>query len=240
MRLYLSSYRLGNHTDQLMRLVGSGRNLALIENSIDDIPMPDREARRTNTYDIKANLEELGFNVTNLDLRQYFGKPRQLEEDIQAQDVVMCTGGNVFLLRRAMKQSGFDKILKDSLENDLFVYSGWSAGMCVLAPSLKGLELCDPPNTLAEGYDSEIIWDGLNIIDKALVPHYHSDHHEASLVEKIAKYYEVRDIRHTTMRDGDVIIVEDDKTSFLSLEEGKPSRFNLDKKTIQRMINQTP
>jgi dipeptidase E len=240
MRLYLSSYRLGDHVDQLMRLAGSGRNLTLIENAIDHVPTSDREAYRNNIYDIRGNLIELGFSVTNLDLRQYFGKRDDLEEFLKSQDVVMCTGGNVFLLRRAMEQSGFDSILKDSLEKDAFVYAGWSAGICVLAPSLRGLELCDPTSDLADGYNFAIIWEGLGVLDSTLIPHCYSDHPEATLVEKIVQYCKARNIDYRAMCDGDVMILEGDEMSLLDLESGQPSRLNLDKKTIQRMINQTP
>lgn len=230
MRLYLSSYRLGNHIDRLMQLVGSGRKLALIENAIDHISSDTRKAHRRDHYDIADNFEDLGFDVTELDLREYFDNPDSLKTDLKPFDVVWCTGGNVFLLRRAMKQSGFDEILKDSLAQDRFVYGGWSAGICVLSTSLKGLELCDPPNALSKSYDPQIPWEGLGILNTAIIPHYKSDHQEAELVERIVQQYETDGTPFRAIRDGDVLLYEGGKMSLLELEKGQPSRFNLDKK----------
>ena len=53
--------------------------------------------------------------------------------------------GNVFTLRMAFAKSGLDRVVVEGLAADQFVYAGFSAGPCVLAPSLAGLELCDPP-----------------------------------------------------------------------------------------------
>ena len=37
MRLYLSSFRVGAHADELLRMVGAGRRAALVPNAIDDV-----------------------------------------------------------------------------------------------------------------------------------------------------------------------------------------------------------
>jgi dipeptidase E len=46
------------------------------------------------------------------------------------------SGGNVFVLRQAMKLSGLDQILITKSEHDNFVYGGYSAGCCVLSKML--------------------------------------------------------------------------------------------------------
>ena len=50
-------------------------------------------------------------------------------------------GGNSFLLLRAMKQSGFDKLIVPLVENDILVYAGFSAGAVLATPTLHGIEL---------------------------------------------------------------------------------------------------
>ena len=64
-----------------------------------------------------------------------------------------------------MKQSGFDEIIKKVLESGI-VYGGESAGACVAGNSLKGIELADNPL-----FSESVIWDGLKLIDKYILPH---------------------------------------------------------------------
>lgn len=40
---------------------------------------------------------------------------------------------------------GFDKILKEKVKEQDFVYSGYSAGICVLSKTLRGLDIVDNP-----------------------------------------------------------------------------------------------
>ena len=48
-------------------------------------------------------------------------------------------------LRRALAASGADEMIADLVRADRIVYGGNSAGACVLAPSLRGLETVDEP-----------------------------------------------------------------------------------------------
>ena len=52
--------------------------------------------------------------------------------------LIWVNGGNVFLLRRAMQQSGLDNVIIERKSDDGFVYSGYSAGACVVGPTLRG------------------------------------------------------------------------------------------------------
>ena len=60
----------------------------------------------------------------------------------------------------------------------------------------------------AYGYDDEIVWDGMNLVNYSIVPHYQSGHPESDNAEKCAKYFSENDLPYKTLRDGDVIIVE--------------------------------
>ena len=73
-------------------------------------------------------------------------------------------GGNTFTLRLAMKYSGFDNYLIEISNNDKYLYAGYSAGICVLAPKLNGLDLVDEPinpyNNEGTQYDGKALKDG--------------------------------------------------------------------------------
>ena len=118
-------------------------------------------------------------------------------------------GGNTFLLRKAMKYSGLDLFIQEKARdtNDSeFVYAGYSAGVCVLAPTLRGLELVDPPHESAEGYGDEVLWDGLGLVEYLVAPHYQSEHPEAGMVDLSVKYFQDHKMPFKTLRDGEVIL----------------------------------
>ncbi len=215
MRLYLSSYKLGNFPQELVRLVGEGsKRVAVILNAADFTSVAERAEGLQRQIDLLAGL---GFLGEEIDLRKYFNKEQELKEIMSKFGAVWVRGGNVFLLRRAFKQSGFDNIIKELLAEDKIVYAGYSAGPCVLAPSLHGLEIVDPPELLAEGYDKEIIWDGLNILPYSFSPHYKSDHPESGDIDKEIAYMEEHNIPFKAVRDGEVIVINGDRETFFSI-----------------------
>lgn len=205
MRLYLSSYRLGDNPEKLAEIVGKGNKIAIIGNAMDFADAETRDGRLKENFE---ELKEIGLNPVEVDLRDYFGKPEQLKEKMSEFKAVYVRGGNTFLLRRAFAQSGFDKWLLSKKNNPDFVYSGYSAGGCVLSPNLKGMEKVDDPHALAPGYESEIIWEGLNLLDYVFVPHFESDHPESARVSDEVEYYKKNNIPFKTLHDGKVIIIE--------------------------------
>ncbi len=199
MRLYLSSFREGNKPEELLRLLGEGRRTALICNAMD---MVEEDARAdSNTREIER-LKAIGLQPEEVDLRKYFGKPDQLRDALKGFDLIWARGGNVFVLRRAFRESGFDEILPELLAQDALVYGGYSAGVCVLAPTLRGLELVDNAS-------EDSIWEGLGIVPYSIAPHYQSDHPESDDVDKVVEYFKAHNMPYKTLRDGEVIVIDD-------------------------------
>ncbi|MGH8178822.1 MAG: Type 1 glutamine amidotransferase-like domain-containing protein, partial [Steroidobacter sp.] len=90
-----------------------------------------------------------------------------------------------------------------------FVYGGYSAGSCVLAPSLKGIEVVDPPELVPTGYEPEVIWDGLGVLSYCIAPHFDSEHPESLLIDDVVDYFERHGISYRTLRDGEAIILDE-------------------------------
>ena len=127
MRLFLASEELGGHADALRRMAGEGRKALFITNA-HDYYEPER---RVEYVDRKSRcLIDAGFEVTELDLRKYFDKAEELKAfvDDYVPDVVFSIGGNVFLLRTAMKLSGMDEIIKEGVRTT-------DLSMAVIAPA---------------------------------------------------------------------------------------------------------
>jgi len=205
MRLYLSSERLGERAGSLLAMV-NGPRVAVIANGYDNCSAMARELYRTEIYDPIAEFRGLGLEPAPVDLRAHFGDPASLRARLAGYDLAWVMGGNSFVLRRAMKQSGFDTVIRDLLEDDRIAYGGYAAGAVVAGPSLRGIELMDDPFELPDGYDEPLVWSGLGITPFAIVPHYRSRHPDAAAAEKVVSYMDARKARYRALADGEVIV----------------------------------
>ena len=152
MHLYLSSFLLGNRAGDLATLVHT-QKAAIVANALDHA---SSSVRREYAEGQILEFSRLGFEAGELDLRDYFDSRRDLSTVLDAVGLVWVTGGNSFLLRRAMKQSGFDAYITEHRASDRLVYGGFSAGACVAGPTLRGLDIVDAPDAWAEGYVNEV------------------------------------------------------------------------------------
>ena len=58
---------------------------------------------------------------------------------------------------------------------------------------------------------AEAIWDGLGLIDHAIVPHYRSPHPESAAAERAVRHLCSRGLRYRALRDGEVIVWTEDR-----------------------------
>lgn len=208
MRLYLSSFRLGDHPEHLVRLAGEGARVAVIANSIDGAPA---DVRRDGVQRELDDLTGLGLQPHEVDLRDLAGAG-DVGAALGGVDAVWVRGGNSFVLRVAMARSGADAFLVDAIRRDTLVYAGYSAGPCVLAPSLRGLELVDPVDDVERVWPGAgLVWEGLGVLDRAFVPHWSSPGHpETELVDDVVARYDADGTPYWKLRDGQVLVVEGD------------------------------
>ncbi len=215
MRLFLSSQDFGNYADIAIKLTGKNKKAAFIKNAQDDKPASERNF---SLPEKKHMFEEAGFELfEEIDLRDYFGKADLLRKKLLDFGSIWCAGGNTFILRRAMAASGLDDLLIEWLKEDKILYGGWSAGACIAAPSLRGVEQGDRPHpdVVPDNYPiKEIVWDGLNLVPFMIVPHYGSDWFKEQ-ADASAGYLKENNIPHKILKDGQVIIVDGDKEKFL-------------------------
>lgn len=207
MRLYLSSMNIGDKPEELGKLLGKNRKAAILINAVDYLSEQDR--RECFAQEL-VNLSEAGIEGVELDLRHYFGyQHTQLELDLRQYGLVWVRGGNAFVLRRAMRQSGFDDVIRKLLLEDTIVYSGYSAGACVTAPTLKGIELVDDPTVVPEGYDPPVVWEGLGLVIYSIAPHYKSEHPESKAIDKVVNYFESNSMPYRVLSDGEAVTVNE-------------------------------
>jgi dipeptidase E len=204
MRMYLSSFDVGGHPERLVSLVGQGKRAAIVINALDHREQARAQWLESHT----AKMTALGFTVRELDLRQFFGSHGALNDVLLQLDVVWVNGGNAFLLRRAMRQSGFDVSIADLLKRDMIVYSGFSAAAVIASSTLRALDRVSDPSEISQGYDPAVVWDGLGLLPFAVVVHFESDHPESAAVTGEVEFYERHNIPYRTLRDGEALVVD--------------------------------
>lgn len=207
MKLYLSSFEFGDEIKKLGEMLPLGGRIGHINNARDWVGADLQIKARHQQSEINQ-LSKLGFIVEIIDLQNYFGKESELRQTLKKLDGIWVSGGNTFVLRQAMKLSGFDTIFKELQQRDSFLYGGYSAGVCVLCDSLKYIQNVDDPNNFPYKENTKTIWEGLNYFNYGIIPHYRSNHAESEMVEQ-----EVENCIHNkwlfkTLKDGEVMIIE--------------------------------
>jgi len=193
----------------MLALVGRSKRSAVIVNACDLFPEEERRAKVQQEADA---LRGLGLEPDEIDLRRYFRQRDEVDlaRALRGVGLVWVRGGNPFVLRRAMRASGFDSVLLNLLREDALVYGGYSAGCAVLTPSLHGIELVDDPHSVPPGYDPTVIWECLGVVPYFIAPHYRSDHPESEALEGTVQYFIDHHMPFIALRDGEAIVVSSD------------------------------
>jgi len=210
MRLFLSSFGISNCPERLVAMAGRGSRVGLVLNALDNFPRDRAERLASQT----KTLKDLGFKPAEVDLRDHFSSIT-IGDALHDKGLLWISGGNAFILRRAMRQSGFDALISRLLAADRLMYAGFSAAACCAAPSLRGIELVDDPSTVPECYSVQVIWDGLRLIDYHIAPHYQSAHSESVAIDNLIAFYQHQNLPYRALQDGEALIVDGNETSII-------------------------
>ena len=113
-----------------------------------------------------------------------------------------------------MADTGSDQLLVDLIDSDAVVYGGYSAGACVLGPSLRGFELVDDITPFHEP-----IFAGLGVLDRPVVPHVSSPGHPETIAcDALSRNLASSGVPQWALRDGDVLLVDGEVTQVLRSE----------------------
>jgi dipeptidase E len=205
-KIYASSNALWSQPTRFRQLFKGSLEVAVIANALDF--WDERRSRKHLESEFKR-LSALGLRASEIDLRTFFAPGTSVRADLEKFGGVWVVGGNGFILRRAMSYSGFDEFVWHKQQTDPdFVYAGYSAGSCVLAPTLRGVELMDPPELAPKGYKAEIIWEGLGILDFSIAPHFESNIAESKQASDMVAYFEKYGMPYRALREGEAIVVD--------------------------------
>lgn len=206
MRLYLSSQRLGTAPGELVSLLRGYTRIAVIANAADDIEPAKRHSRVEREV---TGLRGIGLDPKEVDLRDYFGEQSRLASVLERFDAVWVLGGNPFVLRTALHESGADVAIADRLRIDSLVFAGYSAGPCMLGPRLpRWSDLLDRD---LPGYPDMLVTTGMGLVPFVIAPHYGPEPGAAGAT-KVADDYIENHIPFIALRDGQAIVIDGDSS----------------------------
>jgi len=134
----------------------------------------------------------------------------ELREILKNFNMVFVNGGSTFYLLKSIRESGFEKVIKELLPQE-FVYMGASAGSYVACPTI---EMSTWKHR--DKYDHYGITDltAMNLIPFLISAHYVSENHD--LIKKKA---EKAKFPVKILDDNQALLVKDDKIELLGGEE---------------------
>jgi len=118
----------------------------------------------------KKRMEKVGLQVTNIDIKDK--KESELQELLKGFDVIFVQGGNTFYLLKYVRESGFDTVVKELLEQGV-IYIGVSAGSQIIGSSVEVAgwyyHLLGGPDENTVGLTDFI---GMNLVPFQIFVHY--------------------------------------------------------------------
>lgn len=149
-------------------------------------------------------MEEVGFRVTEIDLA---GKAESgLRELLKNFDVIYIQGGNTFYLLKAVKESGFDRVLKELLEKGLLCI-GVSAGSIIMGPTIEVATWKGIDDRNKGGMTD---FTALHLVPFNIFVHYTEEYEELVKKEARESVYPVR-----ILTNDQAFLVQDDKVKLV-------------------------
>ncbi|MFH1582445.1 MAG: Type 1 glutamine amidotransferase-like domain-containing protein [bacterium] len=121
----------------------------------------------------RERLSELGFKVTEMDLKEE--NENSLNDKLKDFDVIFVEGGNTFYLLKYVRESGFDKALKPFLDKG-GVYLGVSAGSMIAGLNIESAGWKHADRNTVNLQDLT----GLNLVPFVIAPHIDESNIEAT------------------------------------------------------------
>jgi dipeptidase E len=165
---------------------------------VDDLSYIDRTKERfkkNNCY-----FEDIDLDGKNED---------ELRKILKNFNAVFVNGGSTFYLLKSIRESGFDKVIKELLPQG-FIYMGASAGSYVACPTIEMALWAHQ-----DKYDHCGLTDltGMNLIPFLLSVHYIPEFHDLLKEKSSQSNYKTR-----ILTDNQAILVRDDKIELIGQE----------------------
>ena len=154
----------------------------------------------------RAAMAELGLQVEEIDIE---GRDEhELRKALADKDIIYVQGGNTFFLLKCVRESGFDKVVKDLIEEGV-IYIGVSAGSIIAGPTIEtaGWKGTDGDSNMVGIED----FSGMGLVDFNVFVHYQDEYWEAVETESKKTNYPIRILTNdqaVLVKNGEVEFIE--------------------------------
>lgn len=148
-------------------------------------------------------MRALGLNVENIDIE---GKNEaELRKLLMDKDIIYVQGGNTFYLLKHVRESGFDKVVKDLIDKGV-IYIGVSAGSYIACPTIEMANWKNQDKNLVGLRDLT----GLNLVPFLLFVHYKPEYKDVLRQEIAGAKYPVK-----ILTNDQVILIRNGETTLV-------------------------
>jgi len=131
-----------------------------------------------------------------------------LKKLLTNKDVIFVEGGNTFYLLKAIRETGFDKIVKKLTENNV-VYVGSSAGAVVAGPDIWPIRFIDDPSKAKLKS-----FKGLNLVGFVPLPHFGNKKYSKPYT-KVMEDLKKTGYKYVKIREGGAAFVKNGKVKMI-------------------------
>ena len=136
----------------------------------------------------------------------------ELRNFFKNKDVIYVEGGNTFYLLKCVRESGFDKIVKDLLKQNV-IYIGSSAGSVVAGPDIYPTYMLDraeqAPNL--KGYQ------GLGLTDILVFPHWGTERFRERYLPQRMEHAFTPNHKIVLLTDSQYLKIQDQNINFVQI-----------------------
>lgn len=160
--------------------------------------------------DYRNELKNLGIvDIEDLDLKEK--TKEELKNILEQKDIIFMNGGNTYYLLKYVRESGFDKLLPQLL-NQGKLYVGVSAGSIILGPSIElaGWNIGTPDTNKVNLADLT----GLYLVPFSILPHFEENQREALQQYALQVSYPIYVLTNTQ-----AVLVEDYRYTLVGIGE---------------------
>ena len=151
----------------------------------------------------RQRMDELKFSYNEIDVAGM--NENELKKALNGYDIILVEGGNTFYLLKAVKESGFENVVKELIEKGV-VYIGISAGSYIACPSIdiaiyekKQKDRCGITDLTA-----------MNLVPFLIQAHYTPD-----LLPDLKKIASKMDYPLYILNDQQALLIQDEKVELL-------------------------
>ena len=160
--------------------------------------------------DDKNALVKSGFDVFDYTITDK--KEEEIRKDLKDVDIIYVSGGNTFYLLEKIKESHFDKIVKDFIAKGK-IYIGTSAGSIVAGPDIFPAYYLDSAKEAKNLKD----YKGMGLVDFTVLPHWGSEHFRERYLEQRLEHVYKEGYKLILLNDNQYVAVDGDKYRIIDI-----------------------